>query len=325
MAAPTTVGPDSGPVQQDTDSAGLRRCRDRGRCRMRVVGYLHGRGGRRARSDRSLWAGLPGLDCDSPLLAECRDCGRPEKWSCSNHRQSRCRPCAARYRRRLGRIAESGCQRREGFLYLLTLTAPGEHQHVNSGTGTVCPCTPPGGVDLARWNTDHSRRWNHFRTRLKQDVPEAQFLRGVEVQKRGALHDHALLWSPVPLDIRSLRVLAIAAGFGHSLDLAPVVPGSRKAAYYVSKYVVKSCDSREEVPWLGEYADRRTGEIRFGLVTARFRTWSSSRDWGLTMAAVRSICAQHARQRADAEHQETLQLLMSALGAELVSGADPPV
>jgi hypothetical protein len=295
---------------------------------MRVVGYVHGRGHRRAERERGLFAELSRVDCENPLLAECRDCGRPDVWACSCHRSSKCRPCAARYRRRLARIAESGCQRREGYLYLLTCTAPGWREHVDRRTGETCPCTPPGGIDLARWNASHSRRWNHLRTRLRQAVPALEFLRGIEVQARGALHDHALLWSPVPLRPERMREFAVAAGFGHSVDLAPLEAGSGAAARYVTKrvagYVTKACDSRDAVPWWGEYVDRRTGEIREGRVTAPYRTWSSSRGWGLTMAGVRAICREHARARAHELHSSLLQELCSALDAEVLPVAQSP-
>ena len=291
---------------------------------MRVVGYVHGRGRRRAKRDRGVLAQLPRLDCDNPLFAECRDCGRAEAWACSCHRSTKCRPCAGRYRRRLARIAESGCQRRAGYLYLLTCTAPGWYQHIDRRTGQTCPCTPPGGVDLARWNASHSRRWNHLRTRLRQDVPELEFLRGIEVQRRGALHDHALLWSPVPLTAHRLRALAISAGFGHSLDLKPLAPGSRRAAYYVSKYVTKACDSRDSVPWWGEYVDCASGEIREGQITAPYRTWSASRGWGLTMAEVRAVCREHARVRADQLHALLIAELVSTFDAEVIDGGKPP-
>ena len=143
-------------------------------------------------------------------------------------------------------------------------------------------------MDLAEWNASHSRRWNHLRTSLRRDVPGIEYLRGVEVQTRGALHDHALLWSPVPMTTRQVRARAMAAGFGHSVDLAPIDPGSKQCAYYVSKYVTKAADSRDEVPWAGDVVDRLTGEITREQVRASYRTWSSSREWGLTMAQVRA-------------------------------------
>ncbi len=121
---------------------------------MRVVGYL-----RRP--------GRVGLDCQSPLRVVCRDCDHFTEWPCQGHRESKCGPCAARYRRRVRSVAHSGMQRGRGFLYLLTLTAPGEREHRYAGGRLVCRCTPAGGVDLAEWNASHSRRWNHFRTRAR--------------------------------------------------------------------------------------------------------------------------------------------------------------
>ena len=245
-------------------------------CGMRVVGYLRG-----PRPD--------GLDCESPLQVVCRAhegaCGRVAVWRCQGHRESRCRPCAARYRRKVQAVAHSGMHRPGGYLYLLTLTAPGDREH-RMPSGDVCPCTPAGGVDLNVWNAGHSARWNRLRTRLRQLHPGLQFFRGVEVQKRGALHHHSMTWSPTPLSVSEVRRLAMLAGYGHAVDLAPCEPGSRKAAYYVSKYVTKACDVRQSVPWV----DLGTGEI----VPGRYRTWSMSAEWGLTMATVTAQAAEYA-------------------------------
>ena len=191
------------------------------------------------------------------------------------------------------RVAETGMRHdgreHRGYMYLLTVTAPGSGQHLDTRSGTICPCTPAGGTDLGTWNAGHSARWNHLRTNLARDYDGMQYLRAVEVQLRGALHDHAILWSPIPLGLEHVRSRAIAAGFGHSVDLAPIVPGSRKAAYYVAKYVTKACDSREQVPWTVDKLDRETGElVAVQLESAPFRTWSSSRAWGITMKAVRA-------------------------------------
>jgi hypothetical protein len=247
-------------------------------CGLRSSGYL-----RRGR--------VAGLDCDQPLRAV-RGCGAVEVWACSNHRESKCVPCSWRYRRRLTRIAEAG-SRRTGYLYMLTLTAPGDREH-SMPSGDVCPCTPAGGVDLADWNASAASRWNRMRTRLRVQVPELEYLRAVEVQKRGALHLHVIVWSPVPLDRIALRRMAIGYGFGHELDLAPVVPGSRKHAYYVAKYVTKACDSRDDVPWRADVLDEESGEVRRMHTVASYRTWSASHGWGLTMSEVRAICARAA-------------------------------
>lgn len=248
--------------------------------RMRVVGYLRG-------------PGPAGLDCQSPLQVVCRDCDRRDAWPCKGHRSSVCGPCAARYRRRVQAVAFSGMRRGAGYLYLLTLTAPGVRQH-RMPSGDWCPCTPPGGVELGEWNASHSKRWNHFRTAMRREYPDVQFMRGVEVQTRGALHDHALIWSPAPLSKSYLKALAMRAGFGHSLDLAVCEPGSKRAAYYVSKYVTKATDSREQVPWVIDQVDQETGVVDRLEVAGRYRTWSCSREWGMTMAQARAEAAAYA-------------------------------
>lgn len=295
-------------------------CADDTGHRLQVLGYV--RGPRPA-----------GVDCESPLRVVCGRCDYRTVWQCQGHRESRCRPCAARYRRRVRAVADSGMRRAVGYLYLLTLTAPGRRAH-RLPDGTPCRCTPEGGVELASWNTSHSRRWNHFRTRLRQAHPELQFFRGVEVQQRGALHDHAMVWSAEPLSLAFLRTLAMDAGFGHSVDLAPCEPGSRKAAYYVSKYVTKATDKREDVPWLGELVNFATGEVTEGLVPGRYRTWSMSREWGDTMAQVRAVAAEYARRKSDArgqaEEDGALAVLRAVLGdltssIGLPPGSDPPV
>lgn len=279
---------------------------------MHAVGYLRG--------PRPAW-----LDCDRPLRAVCRDCDHETRWACQGHRESRCKPCSARYRRRVGEVAVSGPKRRPGgYWYLGTLTAPGERQHVTRD-GQVCPCTPPGGVDLASWNASHSRRWNHFRTALRRVYAGVEFMRGVEVQQRLALHDHFMVWSEVPIRKGVLRDLAMRAGFGHSVDLAPIT-SAKQVAYYVSKYVVKATDSRDEVPWRGQVVDKETGEVTEELVPARYRTWSCSRQYGDRMVDVKA----RARERVQAMEQAIADaapgLLIAELGCVLVPDPDetPP-
>ncbi len=85
---------------------------------------------------------------------------------------------------------------------------------------------------------------------------------GLPRWKRGAIHHHVLVWTPDPIDVLEVQRLALAAGYGCVLDLAPIVPGSRRHAYYVSKYVTKSIDKRDSVPWAVDVVDERTGEIR---------------------------------------------------------------
>jgi len=159
-------------------------------------------------------------------------------------------------------------------------------------------------------------------------VPGVEFIRGVEVQDgkhradgvgRGALHDHAIIDSPVPLPEKrwkpEMRRRAVAAGYGHSLDFSPVVAGSKRAAYYISKYITKACDVRDSVPWWGEVIDYRTGEVTEGLCPGRYRTWSSSRSWGMTMADARAVCREFVQRRQAVEHDALLAFLEKTLGA----------
>lgn len=233
-----------------------------------------------------------GLDCESPLRVTLSDDdGRTwaETWRCSNHRESKCRPCATRYRRRVQAVAADGLYRRGGFYYLLTLTAPGSAAH-SLPSGRRCRCTPAGGVDLARWNADAGRSWNRLLLAVeRQYLVRPRYFRAAEVQERGAIHHHVLVHSPRKLSVRTLRPLAIAAGYGHEIDLQPLTPGSRKAAFYVSKYVTKSADLRAEVPWWGQYVEQGTGEVLYGHTAATFRTWSQSRSWGSSMASIREV------------------------------------
>jgi hypothetical protein len=156
-----------------------------------------------------------------------------------------------------------------------------------------------------------------------------QFFRGIEVQGRGALHDHAMVWSPVPLRKTAVGLLALAAGFGCQLDLVDCAPGSKRASYYVSKYITKATDSRGVVPWMGEVIDQvdeLTGEISFteGQVDARYRTWSMSREWGLTMAAVKADAAVYAAgKRAEVEAANIAGLVL-AFGCELITSSETP-
>lgn len=176
--------------------------------------------------------------------------------------------------------------RRQGFYYFLTLTAPGNERHRKGRSGKWCMCTPEGGVDPADWNPTMGACWNRFLTAARDHyrVRPAYFSAN-ETQKRGALHRHPLLWSPRKLSKPVLRQLAIAAGFGHEIELIEVAPGSGAAARYVSKYVTKSSTERPDVPWRRPMvADDGTAYVQ---VEATYRTWSSSRSWGSTLKQLR--------------------------------------
>ena len=219
------------------------------------------------------------------------------------------------------------------WLYFVTLTAPGDGGHCLPD-GSVCRCTPAAGVDLARWNAGHSACWNRWRTWLRSVVPGVEFIRGIEVQKRGALHDHAIIDSPIPLPLArwkaEMRSRAIDAGYGHSFDVTEIAAGSRKAAFYISKYITKACDQRDSVPWAVDVIDLETGELIRGSGAATYRTWSSSRGWGMTMADARSACRDFVLRRRDVQHDELVARVAASLGATVLQSApaamalDPP-
>jgi hypothetical protein len=259
-----------------------------------------------------------------------------------------------------------------GFYWLVTFTGPGERAHClkpgcdGQGAGVDCrhkrcPCTPLGGVNLARWNARHGKRWNHLLTLLKREYPGLQFMRGCEVQDgkrtadgvgRGALHDHLLVHTDVPIDHRRVRALAMQAGFGHEAKVDRVNPGTNKVAEYVSKYVGKSVTERKSVPW------ERVRRTRPALTSEgalwdddgrffvelhdddgeswrawspvewsdkpTFRAWSSSRSWGLTMAEVVAAGAEYARRMAAAREAAEAPAVDPALVPALGAGAVDP-
>jgi hypothetical protein len=302
----STVADDRAEHRQRKWSLWSRRQCELGRHRWGVVGY--------APRGSAVSARVP---CVRPLLARCDRCDEAEVWACGAHRESSCSPCASRYRYRVQAVAESGLGAAPaGYLYLVTLTAPGSRPHLIR-PGRPCPCTPTGGVDLAAWNADHSRRWNIWVTRLRAEHAGCQYFRAVEVQRRGALHDHVILWSADRVSKAEVRALAIAGGWGHEVDVQRLEPGSRWVARYVAKYVSKACDSRTEVPWAGEVVEPATGEVLPGVVTARYRTWSMSARYGVRMAEVRRAAGDRARQLAE---QGALAVLSAVFGPVWTDG-----
>lgn len=291
-----------------------------GQHHLRPLGYL--RSGRTA-----------GLDCDSPLRAECVSCGYSEAWRCNSHRSSRCVPCSWRYRRLVSRVAQ---ENPPGLphLYLLTITAPGSRRHDlwHRDTWGARPDRRPCNChelmpSLGDWNASAGRRWNVLRGNLRRLVPDLEFFRAVEPQGRGALHLHIIVASPVALDPLAVQRLALAAGFGCVMDLAIVEPGSRRHAYYVAKYVTKAADSRAVVPWVADVVDHETGEIDRRQTMPTYRTWSSSQGWGLTMRALRAGIAAD-RQRWIDKQPSTMDRAISVLlegfpGATILDVASP--
>jgi hypothetical protein len=317
------------------DGSDTRRWHERtDQCRVRRLRPLFGR--RR-----------PGLDCDNPVPWVCNRCNVEWFGTCGDRRASRCRSCAGRHRRRVRAIALSGAAGNSLRSYFITLTPPGDQVHCKrpgcDGAPTcgheLCRCTPEGGTDLATWNPSHGRRWNHFVTSLRREAPDVHYMRGCEVQdgkrrtdnKHGrlGLHDHVIVRTKHALDERLIRRLAMNAGYGHSIKIDEMAPASTREAEYVSKYVGKSADQRWDVPWRAQVVNVETGEITTPLVKARYRTWSASRQWGITMKQLRAEAAVRARALDEAmagghEAEAAVALLRSMLGAELLTNDDTP-
>lgn len=272
-------------------------------------------------------------------------CGHNWVKVCDNHRASKCRPCSARYRRRFTRVAETGMQAQTRLgksLWLLTLNAPGERAHgrwtppphyVRGARRVACDCHE--GVVLADWNPSASACWNRLRTALVKRYPDLDFLRTTETQSRGAIHYHLPIATVGRVDVLEVQALALAAGFGCVLDLAPLPRGAdfSNLAAYVSKlvagYVTKSCDSRADVPWRADVVDEETGEIRRLHTHPTYRTHSQSRSWGITVGEVRRHVAAAARRRAEllkADHVPHAANPVATQGIERVStaGVGPP-
>jgi hypothetical protein len=88
--------------------------------------------------------------------------------------------------------------------------------------------------------------------------------------------------------------------------------------------VTKATDARGVVPWWGQIVDYRTGEVTEGLVPARYRTWSMSRRWGLTMAAVKAQGLAYVKLIEQKREAEGLVLLLAAFGDDLITNESPP-
>lgn len=203
-------------------------------------------------------------------------------------------------------VAESGLLLvRPGQALMITLTAPGDDQHVMP-SGEVCPCTRPGGVYLPEFNATITARTNRFLEALRRGEAsplvrgrrrhlDLEYFNARETQERLALHDHMLIrrtdGKALQLRTSDVRALAIKHGFGHSVKVRVVGLGKHGgskartaggAAAYCAKYVSKTADVRPDVPWSGP---RR-----------QWRTWTCSRRWGQSMKALREAARKHARE-----------------------------
>ena len=245
--------------------------------------------------------------CEQPHWLVCLDCSQRKASRCGRSSRAVCNPCGDTYRRRVKRVFASGwCDNPLKAMVMLTVTAPGDQAHTLPN-GQRFPCTPEGGICIGEFNTLAGQAFNRLMQDLRRRYGDVQYARAAEVQKRGALHFHIVMRVPRlgtllgDFDKRNpfcaLRQLVERHGFGHEIELEPA---TESAAWYCAKYVSKSCDDRQTLPWL----DRHTGELSTG--NGRYRPWSASRRWGATMASIRATQAAWAQ------------------AAETTDGAEPP-
>lgn len=246
------------------------------------------------------------VGCECPYWLVCSGCGSRRLVRCGRPSMRACGPCGLRNKARVHRVASSGLHVGRSGLFI-TLTAPSWVEHFMPN-GDACRCTGGGCPDLASWNASAGKRWNRMVQELRRDIGEVEFFKAAEVQRRGALHFHALVRGQGPLVVSKvyLRRLAGKHGFGHEVDVQPVEP---RHWGYVAKYASKAAGDRCDVPWRGkrwvgghryeQLTDYVTGEVttlRIGTSERRqveayratYRTWSCSREWGDTMAYVRA-------------------------------------
>lgn len=281
-----------------------------GSCGVRVSSYV--RVGR-----------VPGVDCDQPLQLVFR-CGAIRVTRCDSRREDKCTSCSSLHRRYLVRRAEDGCQK-AGFIYLLTLTAPGDGEHLavdpkQDGTWAnhlhpkahpswrqkgqprqPCRCALPED-GLEAWNPTAGACWNRLRTNLSRlpGVTDFQYLRVAEVQdgKRhgggcppGCEHAargaiHHHVLIRVDAPLDPKVVQAYAIAAGYGCSMDLSVMPAARAARYVAKYAAKGYTKRADVPWRDQVLDKETGELRTRQ-TAAYRTVSQSQGWGLTLRQIR--------------------------------------
>jgi hypothetical protein len=323
---------DDGRVSRAPIPDGARLCSHR----MHVVGYV-----RRAEHTR--------MDCAQPLRAVCWDCGHQGHWRCDCSSSAKCPDCAERRRKLVARLVDLGTSQRlgAGFTYFLTLTAPGENEHRQwvqvGGAGVkrlpnnrpICGCEAVWSRKMrGDWNREESSCWNRLRLALSRLVGGSlTYIGSVEVQDgsrrsdglgRGMLHRHVVLNVDRPLTAAEVGALALAAGYGCIHDLQPV-RSAKKAAWYISKYVMKSAGDRGDVPWRAEVVDTETGEIRTLETVPTFRTWSAARSWGYTLRGLRDIARAQAAARS--LYLRELEALLGAPDAApqlAAASSDPP-
>lgn len=302
--------------------------------RLHVVGYVHASRCARRLREYPVSVELPGFTrCDSPLLWGCLHGCCLAVRACGNRRESRCAPCATRYRRRVTRIAESGlldpARQTVGSQYLTTINAPGDPGHRRwhpgrRGRHELCSCSDARSSGDASWNASAGRRWNHYVTLLRRLHPSIQFFRAAEVQERGLLHQHHLMHSLTEITAAEVQACALSAGYGCVMD-HQLVTSPQQTSRYLAKYVGKSTDQRPSVPWERLIVDPDSGEILEVRTRPTYRSYSQSRGWGLTMRQCLDAsrrAANLARLTAETPPTSPAELLASMQSPALA--AEPP-
>lgn len=175
---------------------------------------------------------------------------------------------------------------------------------------------------VGSWNAAAGVYWDRLRRSLVREFPGLQFFRAVELQERGVIHLHVIVWSPGRrVTAPAVQPFALAAGFGCNVKVTHAGEDVTRFARYVTKYVTKATDGRGDCPW--ERLDEETGELRS--VPATYRTWSQSMGFGCRMreheeaiAAQRRRHAERLRAAADVLDGQALDLVVALLGGVVI-------
>jgi hypothetical protein len=234
--------------------------------------------------------------CERPRRIHCHGCRSWVSVRCNSGSRARCGPCSTLKRGDISAVCRSGWvgQLAASCLVFLTLTAPGAD--VLEWDVAKCmhepsrrPCSGRRGCvatadSLARWNTGLAKRWSYFRMVVKRHLPagaDMTMCKSWELQKRGALHVHAMLrfeGCTFAEAEAALEWYRAHYGWGTEMKVDPVpVRDERQIARragYIAKYCSKGYDDLQDVP-----------TIVNGLVQCcRMSPFSKSRGWGLTLA-----------------------------------------
>ena len=191
----------------------------------------------------------------------------------------------------------------------------------------ICPCSTADKLldtpeRIQSWNVSAIARFNDFITDLRRSVlgfENVEYFKAVEPQKRGVIHLHIVLRAERLIIITSemreqILKYAIAHGFGHEVDFQLIANGKDdadsilKAARYVAKYVTKTNAEAKAAILLPTIPN--TVEVEYFAVEPegdvltkvrhvplkmgrrrriRYRAWSASRGWGLSLGKVKTL------------------------------------